>query len=226
MLILQTGGLGATDCEAIGTGVLAQPVNAISSLAYVAVGLWVLAGSRRRRARSTLERPFALAMIGVGVGSFLFHGPMPPAARWLHDMSIVALLVVLVAGIVASLAHRPARGVVPTVVLVVAAIITALLPEAGILIAFGLVVVLIGSEAWRRLGRDSPPPPGWLMRSGLLVIAATALQLLGRSGGPLCDPSSWYQGHAAWHVLTALALGLYGPAALAEVQPRVPGSSR
>ena len=34
--------LGGSDCEAVRDAVLAQPVNSLSSLAYVAAGAWVL----------------------------------------------------------------------------------------------------------------------------------------------------------------------------------------
>jgi hypothetical protein len=32
-----------------------------------------------------------------------------------------------------------------------------------------------------------------------------AVNVLTRAGAPLCRPSSWVQGHGAWHVLTAVA---------------------
>ena len=58
------------------------------------------------------------------------------------------------------------------------------------------------------------------------MLGAGALNLLGRSGAPLCDPGSLVQGHALWHVLTATVLGLYGYLAFPSLQPaadRPPG---
>lgn len=78
------GTLGGSDCEAVRDAVLAQPVNSLSSLAYVAAGAYVL---RRRGPVAP-----ALALVAVGAGSVLYHGPMPPGAELVHDGSIVALV--------------------------------------------------------------------------------------------------------------------------------------
>ncbi len=37
-------------------------------------------------------------------------------------------------------------------------------------------------------------------------IAAFAVWNIGKNGNPLCDPNSLIQGHAAWHLLLALAM--------------------
>lgn len=136
--------LGGSDCEALRDGLLGQPVNAVSSLAYVAAGLWVLR-------RGGPPGP-ALCLGLVGVGSVLYHGPMPRGAGLAHDGSIVALA--------------------------------------------GAVAVV----AWRR--RRLPRPP---VLGVVALGAAVAVNLLSRTGAPLCRPSSLLQGHAAWHVLTAVA---------------------
>ena len=60
--------------------------------------------------------------------------------------------------------------------------------------------------------------PVWAATILLLLLAGTALNVLGRTGGALCEPNSVLQGHAVWHVLTAGALGLYGALAF-----RAPG---
>ena len=139
--------LGASDCEALRDGWLAQPVNTLSSLAYVVAGAYVL-----RRGGPRLP---ALALAAVGVGSVLYHGPMTPGASVAHDGSIVAL-----------------AATVPL--------------------------------AWRRRSLRWP--------SGAAVVvggAAVAVNLLTRTGAPLCRPDSLLQGHAAWHVLTASAIALW-----------------
>ncbi len=37
------------------------------------------------------------------------------------------------------------------------------------------------------------------------MAVAFAVWTLSRSGAPLCDPHSWVQGHAVWHLLCAVA---------------------
>jgi hypothetical protein len=135
--------LGGADCEAIHSGVLGQPVNSVSSLAYVAAAAYVLR-------RSGPPGP-ALALAAVGVGSVLYHGPMPPGAELIHDGSLVA---------------------VPVAALVV---------------------------AWRR--RSFPRPPALAL---VALAAGAAINVLSRTGAPLCRPDSLAQGHALWHVLTAV----------------------
>jgi hypothetical protein len=91
----------AGDCEAIGTGWLDQPVNALSSLTFVVAGMWVAAAGRSRGAGA--------AIAAVGVGSFWFHADAESApARWAHDGSLVLLAIVaaVVAGRRATVAWK------------------------------------------------------------------------------------------------------------------------
>ncbi len=140
--------LGGSDCEALRDGVLGQPANTLSSLAYVAAAAYVLR-------RGGPPGP-AAALALVGVGSVLYHGPMPPGAELVHDTALVA---------------------VP--------------------------VAALGVAWWRR---SFPRPPA-------LAIVALALgavaNVLGRTGAPLCRPDSLLQGHALWHVLTAVGAALW-----------------
>jgi hypothetical protein len=79
------------DCEAIGDSFLGQPINSITTLAFlIAAGIvW-----------HTGRRWVALALAGTGVGSFLFHGPMPSYAQMSHDITLWLLVAVVVASIV------------------------------------------------------------------------------------------------------------------------------
>lgn len=88
--------LAGSDCEQLRSGWLAQPANAFSSLAYIAVGVWLL----RRPGRAGFDRRFlvagAAAMVGVGVGSFCYHGPQPAGAALVHAGSVWWLALVLI----------------------------------------------------------------------------------------------------------------------------------
>jgi hypothetical protein len=78
--------LGAGDCERLGDGLIGQPVNTASALAYVAVGAWLIGRGRR----TTVA--FGLAVAAAGVGSVDYHGPGSPAARLLHDGGLYAVV--------------------------------------------------------------------------------------------------------------------------------------
>lgn len=91
-------GFGHTDCERIVGGALAQPVLAVTSLAYVAAGVAVLLWAVRVRA--PLSQAAGVALVAVGAGSFAYHGPQPSWAELAHELPIVALGAVYVAGLV------------------------------------------------------------------------------------------------------------------------------
>ena len=43
-----------------------------------------------------------------------------------------------------------------------------------------------------------------------LLVAGYVVFLLSRTGGPLCDPDSLWQGHAVWHLVAGTGLAVYG----------------
>jgi hypothetical protein len=107
---------GGSDCERIRAGVLAQPVNAVSTLAYVVAAVAVLlAGLRATGPRRRLLTAYAAALAAVGVASFAYHGPQPSWAGWAHDGSIalavaVGLAVVATTPAILQLAGPAARA--------------------------------------------------------------------------------------------------------------------
>ena len=99
--------LGAGDCERLHSGLVAQPVNTASALAYVAVGAWLVGRGLRSGAAGrpgTGPVVVGLAVAAAGVGSVDYHGPGSPAARLLHDGGLYAVV-----GLVAW--HEVARRV-------------------------------------------------------------------------------------------------------------------
>jgi hypothetical protein len=108
MLVLSAPSFGHSDCERIVGGALAQPVLAVTSLAYVAAGAGVLAWARR--ARAPRAGAAGVALVGVGAGSFAFHGPQPSWAGTAHDAPIFALGAVFLAGLGSSLRRRDWSG--------------------------------------------------------------------------------------------------------------------
>lgn len=213
-------GIGETDCEAIADGFLAQPVNALSSFAYIVAGLWlVVRASLSRGAETSTQIVFGLALAGVGVGSVAFHGPMPPGAQLVHDLTIATVFAVILTRGIGSLWPRPEPSFLKSfaVITAIAGAVMALSPGAGLALLglIGVAAVAIEITVFRT-GTRGPLPAGRAHRLAAivaLVAVAGLFQLLGRTGGPLCHPDSILQGHAAWHVLTATAFGLYGTVA-------------
>ena len=72
------------DCELLREGLLAQPVNSISALAFVAaaVVLWP-------------QRRDAAGLVGAtGLCSLWFHAAPGGAASWAHDISLYAVIAI------------------------------------------------------------------------------------------------------------------------------------
>ena len=91
---------GHSDCERIVGAALAQPVLAVTSLAYVAAGMAVLCWAMRLRA--PLAGTAGVALVAVGAGSFAYHGPQPSWAELAHDWPIIAAGAVYAAGLARS----------------------------------------------------------------------------------------------------------------------------
>jgi hypothetical protein len=85
-------GLGASDCERITTGLLAQPTNAITSLGFVVAGAWLIARAISGTPRRMEPLVFGASVVATGIGSALYHGPQPVHANVAHDASILVLL--------------------------------------------------------------------------------------------------------------------------------------
>jgi hypothetical protein len=149
--------LGGSDCEQALVGLLTQPINALSSLVFVPAGILAIVAAMRATGRLRLHVAlYAGALIGVGLGSFAYHGPQPTWAGRAHDGSII--------------------------------------------LALALAILLAVTSGVRRQGIWRTAP-GRL--SAALLAAALAAYAAGRTGSPLCDPDSWIQLHAVWHVLAA-----------------------
>lgn len=212
--------MGTSDCEHIGQGLLGQPVNTLSSLAYVAVGALLL---QRALARRSTERAvlgvYAATVVAVGLGSVAFHGPMPSWGRFVHDLPIAAVLVFVIAydvTLVRDSGVRAALGA-SALLLGVCAFVLAVWPDASnpldsVLVVGAVVAEVAVARSPKRVaaGRGRVRDPGvWILGAAVLATGA-ALNALGRTDAPLCDPDSLAQLHGVWHVLTAAVLWMYG----------------
>ncbi len=181
------GNMGAAaDCESIGGGLLRQPVNSITTLAFVAAGIWIMT-------RRPDRRWVGIAVMATGIGSLLFHGPMPDGAEWAHDVTLAWLLLV-----VAGTGTRWEKTTHVPGLLVLGGLF-ALLPAIADPVA--VVITVIAVVVRIRLDRSSHT---W---GALSLLAASAIVgRLGATGWPLCDPSSILQTHGLWHLTAAAAV--------------------
>jgi hypothetical protein len=185
----------AVDCELIGSGFLGQPVNALTSLAFLVVGLWLV---RRRPVIGSLSA-------AVGLGSFLFHGPMPPWSEWAHDVSLALLF----AGVV--LEKRPIALLSVGVVVGVGFALSPASADPFTVVLSGLVL------GWTILGALKLSDRRTMFAFGLLGVGALVGTLSG-ADWPWCRPESVLQGHGVWHLAAAAAVAIW---ATARTQPEL-----
>jgi Ceramidase len=218
--------IGESDCEQIGKGALHQPVNALSSLAYVLVGLVIVVVALRRRVAPVAPSlVYAACVAAIGIGSVLFHGPQPAGSRVLHDLPIViTLLFIVVHDAMLVRARATAGPAARSSFLAIFAMSAVVVGAAGliddavrtVLTALALVAV-VGLEVvvFRRGMRPVRSERELLARRcflvGVPIILALALAsyVLGRTGSPVCDDDGAFQFHGLWHVLTSVIFGLW-----------------
>lgn len=221
--------LVGADCERMGSGVLAQPVNAWSSLAFLVTGVWIVSRVRRHAARRLELVAFGAAVASNALGGVLFHGEPGDFERWVHDVSILSVLLFIVVFDVARLRGRgPAwtlRGFLTS--LAVLGGLMALVSDVAYVV-YGVLGVGAGGFELLEYRHELPRiraeglSARRLARLGVLValaLAATAF-FVGRTDGPLCRPDSAFQWHAVWHVLAAAAVALYAFAAIEPERER------
>lgn len=199
--------VAAADCERCRHGLIAQPVNTVSSLAFVGAGWLALRGTGRARSVDVSQAAVGWAAVAAGLGSAAYHGPGTAVGRYVHDASLLALLgAVAVADVGIATGRQPPVAVMASLAPVA---LVAARPRWSMAsqLVFGLAAV--AAEGVRFSVR---PARGAARRRRLLETtvagAGAAAHALGRTGGPLCDPDSRVQPHALWHGAIAAAVWL------------------
>jgi hypothetical protein len=192
-------------CERTVSGWWAEPLNAVTSLAYLAAAwsAWSLA-QRRGILRPGLAVLIGLA-VAIGIGSVAFHTVPSIGTRIADELPILLfqlLFLCLYARDVAGLSARAAA--VGLAVFVAAAVWCRGYPNLlnGSLVYAPAVVVtaLIGCHYWLKAGSEHP----LLLAAAALLVLAVGLRTLDLA---LC-PTFPIGTHFLWHLATAGVLYL------------------
>ena len=188
-------------CERVGPEYWAEPVNALTNLAFLCVAVWLW-----RRAMG-IERLLCAVLFVIGLGSWLFHTHATVWAAVADTAPIAGFILVYVfaanrrfwglsiiwacIGVLAVLPYMYAAGHAFSA-----------LPFFEISAVYWPVAALIGLYAIALQGRLPVVARGLAMGAGLL-----SLSLAFRSvDGMVCE--TWPLGtHFAWHLLNAVMLG-------------------
>jgi len=213
--------VAASDCERIRPGLITQPVNTATSLAYVVAGGAVAIRARQAQRAGhgvAFAGPLAGALVLNGLGSVAYHGPGGRAGKWLHDTGLVAVNATLAVAGAARLFELERRHVrvVDAALVAGAAGVLAIRPGAEL----ALVAPLAAAAVAQELVRPTRPRGGRRLLGGLTLAAGAVVQARSRTGGVWCRPDGPFHGHGLWHLLSAIGLALVADAAVAEVTTR------
>lgn len=217
------GAAGRDFCEAARLGAIRQPANTWSNAGFYLLALWVgwqswsdvaarKSASWSNRLVTTVGYPASLATCSalIGTGSAALHASM---TTWGAELDHFALH--LWGGwMVAFALTRALRGsdrlflrLWSSIVAGVAVRLALGEPYAmkgstlfGVLVGLSIVIELVGrwrNRAWQRMENR------YLVWAIATFSAAYACLLVSSNAGPWCEPTSLWQGHAAWHLLAA-----------------------
>jgi len=196
-------------CERTGPGIWAEPLNAISNLAFIMAGLWGLREARRHRAGGFAEL-LCWWVIAIGIGSALFHTFANGLTVWMDVVPIATFTLGLTVFNLRRFVglSRPMTALAFVAFYAVAGGLTALLPDwvraasngtSGYLPAFLALTVFGVLLVLRR------HPAGWydLAAAAIFVVSATFRSV----DAAVCDALP-IGTHFLWHVLNGLMLGV------------------
>ena len=190
-------------CERLSPGFWAEPINAVTNLAFVLVGLWMLARSRGVGPAQYLS----VVLIVIGIGSGLFH---TLATRWAGVADVVPIVVFVLSYIYCANRYfwrvSPLwSGIGVLLFFPYAAVLVPLaaqVPGVGSSAAYVPVPILIaayGIFLWRRLPQVGR---GLVIGAAVLTLSITLRSL----DEPLCAQLPMGT-HFLWHILNAVMLG-------------------
>lgn len=190
-------------CERLGPGYWAEPLNALTNLAFLlaAAVMW------RRCAGLATGRVLAGILFAIGIGSWLFH---THAQAWAGVADVLPIVIFIIAYIFVANRDYVALGTgkaVGATVLAVAFVpllarAFALLPWLGGSAGYAPVPVLIAGYGVGLHRRLPDVARGLWVGAGLLVLSLTFRTL----DMPLC--AAWPSGtHLLWHLINAVMLG-------------------
>jgi hypothetical protein len=202
----------------------AQPGNSWSNIGFMLLGLtmlwwigWERATGRTPAHRNLLTNTmWLMAFYGymtvfLGPGSMMFHASMREWAGWFDPLSMNLFLGFVPAYNLVRRFQWPlwAGAIIYLGLNVVEGILNAAFPGPSLVWFIGMGVIAIVSQIIVAASSIRTATSGvvWFFVGCGVFAAAMLVWWLSWTGGPLCDPKTFFQGHGLWHILSAGAVG-------------------
>lgn len=204
-------------CEAIHRGTVAQPANTWSSFGFVLIGLLVIGRPeedfRRRKAnlmtrQRAYPRLFGAALILVGLGSAFYHASLTFVGQFFDVMGMYLIASFIILYNHSRLLPLSGKHFVMAYFLIntILAVILIQLPALRRYI-FGLMILAtLVPEYCLRAQKAVVINNRFLQAAWGTLLLAFIIWVLDLTK-IFCNPNSWLQGHALWHLLGAVAGG-------------------
>ena len=182
------------------TQIPAQPANTWSNFAFILAGLYII-----RRRKTPVGAYFGFCCIILGLGSGAFHSYLSKAGqRW--DVLGMFLVFNFLAGyaIYVTKNYQKFYGVIAVSLLlsVLLALVVNLSSTLVLGITFSIILVHMGLAVHNR--RISWQRMAWTLSPFLVGILFRQLDV----NKVMCNPDAFLQGHALWHIFSALGIFL------------------
>lgn len=199
-------------CEGDAGGLVRQPINALSNLAFLIAGAWIAA-----RAKDGLGRLFAAIVIFIGLSSGFYHMSLTFIGQTFDVFAILLLPSLLILDNAAFEKNRPVLSLAWAYALGAAAFLALIIifPTARRPLVAVLALALVLSE--RRVKR---PRDARLLAAALGGFALAFLFWVPDRLQWICADALPPLGHAIWHCLCALAAAVLYLYLESETKPR------
>lgn len=206
-------------CEAPLPALIEEPANTFSNLAYFIVALLIV-----RSTGKAVGRPLARAVFWMGLCSFVYHASNNLLTQFLDFLGMFLFLGLLLtwnarrAGLAPQFERRHYFLALATNSILLVSLRWLAIPIQLVVVANTLVMLASEGLLYRRKKISGAAYRPFLFGMALMGLAALCSALDLR--GVWCDPHDHlFQGHAAWHVLSAASIyfiarfydGLPGP---------------
>lgn len=210
-------------CEIHHDGLFLEPINTWSNLGFITVGLiiaWeMMCGTFKTNINVFTQSDFMSIffpslVVFLGPASMMMHATYTRLGIAFDVLSEYLICAFLVAYSTQRLFHMDTKYFVSIflLIIVVCELVSQWdisLPVIGgipnVLVAVFLILFAI-SEINIVFVRRSSIHKRWILASFITFLAAFLIWYITDTGRFLCSPTSWFQGHAVWHLLDALAL--------------------